>query len=243
MLECQAAAEAVAEGALDGAPERTGALDVLAQHVMGVACGEAFGADALFDEVLRETPWREPADRPMYDRIVAVPRLIATCWEERPRVLDQAAHCLGRHYGRRLRSITANLYRDGSDSVAWHGDKVRLARSDTVVAILSLGSPRRLLLRPNGGGPSVGYELRGGDLLVMGGTCQTTWQHCVPKRASAGPRASVMFREPGVSRRSAQRGDRRHPSRGVVGWLPASAEGRRPDRRRPAGAGAVPGPT
>jgi alkylated DNA repair dioxygenase AlkB len=157
------------------------------------------GADALFDDVLASAPWREPADRPMYDRIVAVPRLIATRWETRPRVLDQAGRCLGRHYGRRLRSITANLYRDGNDSVAWHGDKVRLVRQDTVIAILSLGCPRKLLLRPTGGGPSIGYELRGGDLLVMGGTCQSTWQHCVPKRARAGPRISVMFREPGVT--------------------------------------------
>jgi alkylated DNA repair dioxygenase AlkB len=157
------------------------------------------GADALFDELLAGTPWREPADRPMYDRIVAVPRLVATHWDEQPDLLRQAGHCLGRHYGRRLPSITANLYRDGRDSVAWHGDKIRHRRSDTVVAILSLGSPRRFLLRPVGGGPSVGYELRGGDLLVLGGTCQTTWQHCVPKRAHAGPRISVMFREAGVT--------------------------------------------
>jgi alkylated DNA repair dioxygenase AlkB len=181
--------------ALDGARRRFLGAGAWVDHVPAWCTG----ADALFDELLRETPWREPADRPMYDRIVAVPRLVATCWEERPRVLEQAAHCLGRRYGRRLRSITANLYRDGRDSVAWHGDKVRLVRSDTVVAILSLGSPRTLLLRPTGGGPSVGYELRGGDLLVMGGTCQSTWQHCVPKRASAGPRISVMFREPGVT--------------------------------------------
>jgi alkylated DNA repair dioxygenase AlkB len=157
------------------------------------------GADALFDDVLGSAPWREPADRPMYDRIVAVPRMIATRWEDVPPVLRQAGRCLGRHYGRRLRSITANLYRNGDDSVAWHGDKVRHLRCDTVIGILSLGSPRKLLLRPTGGGPSVGYELHGGDLLVMGGTCQTTWEHCIPKRAHAGPRVSVMFREPGVS--------------------------------------------
>jgi alkylated DNA repair dioxygenase AlkB len=157
------------------------------------------GADALFDHLLATTPWKVPADRPMYDRMVAVPRLVASHWEDQPALLRQAAHCLGRHYGRRLPSITANLYRDGRDSVAWHGDTVRHRRSDTVVGILSLGSPRRFLLRPVGGGPSVGYELRGGDLLVLGGTCQTTWQHCVPKRAHAGPRISVMFREPGVT--------------------------------------------
>jgi alkylated DNA repair dioxygenase AlkB len=135
----------------------------------------------------------------MYDRIVAVPRLIASGWEAQPPLVREAATWLGRHYGRPLQSITANLYRDGNDSVAWHGDRVRLVRQDTVIAILSLGAPRRFLLRPTGGGPSLGYALHGGDLLVMGGTCQTGWQHCIPKRAHAGPRISVMFREPGVS--------------------------------------------
>ena len=98
----------------------------------------------------------------------------------------------------RLVAITANLYRDGNDSVAWHGDRIGRKHADTVVAILSLGSTRRFLLRPDGGGPSIRYELAPGDLIVLGGTCQKTWEHCVPKRAWAGPRISVMFRERGV---------------------------------------------
>jgi ATP-dependent Lhr-like helicase len=57
MLECQAAREAVAENALDGDPERTGALDVLAQHVMGLACGEPFDLDSLYTEVLAAAPY------------------------------------------------------------------------------------------------------------------------------------------------------------------------------------------
>jgi alkylated DNA repair dioxygenase AlkB len=63
------------------------------------------------------------------------------------------------------------------------------------VAILSLGSPRRFLLRPRGGGPSLRLTPAAGDLLVLGGTCQRTWEHCVPKVAASGPRISVMFRE------------------------------------------------
>jgi ATP-dependent Lhr-like helicase len=57
MLECQAAREAVAENALDGDPPRTGALDVLAQHVMGVACGDPFLADDLYTEVITSAPY------------------------------------------------------------------------------------------------------------------------------------------------------------------------------------------
>jgi alkylated DNA repair dioxygenase AlkB len=110
------------------------------------------------------------------------------------------ARCLGRRYGVELPSITANLYRDGRDSVAWHGDRIGRVRADAVVAILSLGSDRTLLLRPNGGGGgSIAIPMHSGDLVVQGGTCQRTFEHCVPKRAHAGPRISVMFRQRGGS--------------------------------------------
>jgi alkylated DNA repair dioxygenase AlkB len=102
---------------------------------------------------------------------------------------------LSRHYGLDLGVVSANLYRSGSDSVAWHGDRVGRVRAQTVVAILSLGAARRFLLRPKGGGPSVRYVPVSGDLLVMGGSCQRTWEHTVPKCASAGPRISIMWRE------------------------------------------------
>ena len=114
-----------------------------------------------------------------------------------PPVLERMAACLGRRYGVRLPSISANLYRDGRDSVAWHGDRIGAVRADAVVAILSLGATRTLLLRPDGGGPSTAFPMHTGDLLVQGGTCQRTFEHCVPKRAHAGPRISVMFRQPG----------------------------------------------
>jgi alkylated DNA repair dioxygenase AlkB len=105
------------------------------------------------------------------------------------------AAALGRHYGTDLATVSANLYRDGRDSVAWHGDRVGRRRAEAVVAIVSLGSPRRFLLRPKGGGRSLRLTPGPGDLLVLGGTCQRTWQHSVPKCAAAGPRVSVMFRE------------------------------------------------
>ena len=58
MLECQAAREAIAENALDSEPERVGALDVLAQHIMGCACSEPFDLLALYEEVRRAGPYR-----------------------------------------------------------------------------------------------------------------------------------------------------------------------------------------
>ncbi len=161
-----------------------------------VVPGWVTGADTLFDQVLDQAPWKA-FERPMYDRVVTVPRLESRSWIDRPALLDRMARCLGRRYGVRLPSVTANLYRNGHDSVAWHGDRVGKVRVDAVVAILSLGATRTLLLRPEGGGPSMAFPLHSGDLLVQGGTCQRTFQHSVPKRASAGPRISVMFRQRG----------------------------------------------
>ena len=157
----------------------------------------ATGTDVLFHELLEQAPW-EGRERWMYDRVVDEPRLHAAHWPDKPEVLRGMGRCLSHHYGRRLSAVTANLYRDGNDSVAWHGDRIGRRHADTVVAILSLGSTRRFLLRPDGGGPSLRYDLAPGDLIVLGGTCQKTWEHCVPKRALAGPRISVMWRERGV---------------------------------------------
>ena len=69
-----------------------------------------------------------------------------------------------------------------------------------MVAILSLGSPRPLLLRPrDGGATALRLPLGHGDLVVMGGSCQRTWDHAIPKTSQAvGPRVSVQFRVLGV---------------------------------------------
>ncbi|WP_333772237.1 alpha-ketoglutarate-dependent dioxygenase AlkB [Streptomyces sp. IBSBF 3136] len=167
------------------------------------------GADALFEQLAAEVPWRAER-RKMYDNVVAVPRLLAFYKAADPlphTVLDEARAALSAHYADELGEpfTTAGLcyYRDGRDSVAWHGDRIgRGARENTMVAILSVGAPRDLLLRPaggGGGGATVRRPLGHGDLIVMGGSCQRTWEHCVPKTArAAGPRISVQFRPHGV---------------------------------------------
>ena len=99
--------------------------------------------------------------------------------------------------------VTAGLclYRDGADSVAWHGDRIgKGAHTDTMVAILSVGSARALMLRPRSGGSSRAFHLGHGDLIVMGGSCQRTWEHAIPKTARpVGPRVSIQFRPVGVA--------------------------------------------
>ena len=164
------------------------------------------GSGAVFERLVRMVPWRAEK-RHMYDKVVAVPRLLCFYGEDAPLpdpVLTAARAALDAHYGPELgepfRTAGLCLYRDGRDSVAWHGDTTgRGSSEDTMVAIVSLGSPRALTLRPRGGGPAQRYELGHGDLIVMGGSCQRTWEHAVPKTARpVGPRISVQFRPRGV---------------------------------------------
>ncbi|WP_098960837.1 alpha-ketoglutarate-dependent dioxygenase AlkB [Pseudonocardia sp. N23] len=152
------------------------------------------GADRLFATLLAETPWSGRTVR-MYDRMVAEPRLTHR-WrlEDAPAALAGLADVLSRRYGVEFTQVGANLYRDGADSVAWHGDRVARELPEAVVALVSLGAPRPFRLRPTDGGPGVGFLPGPGDLLVMGGTCQRTRRHSVPKVRTAPPRISVQFR-------------------------------------------------
>jgi alkylated DNA repair dioxygenase AlkB len=191
---------------------RLGPLDGIRRTPLGLGAwidvlpGWLTGSDALFEQLAAEVPWRAER-RKMYDHVVDVPRLLAFygAGDVLPHpVLDEAREALSAHYAEELGEpfTTAGLcyYRDGRDSVAWHGDRIgRGARADTMVAILSVGEPRDLLLRPAHGGESVRRPLGHGDLIVMGGSCQRTWEHSVPKTTrAAGPRISIQFRPHGV---------------------------------------------
>jgi alkylated DNA repair dioxygenase AlkB len=164
------------------------------------------GADKLFERLAAGVPWRAER-RQMYDRVVEVPRLLKFYreHEELPDgVLREARSSLSRHYaaelGEPFRTAGLCFYRDGRDSVAWHGDTLgRGGTEDTMVAIVSIGAPRVLALRPRSGGPGVRHTLGHGDLIVMGGSCQRTWEHAIPKTSRpVGPRISIQFRPRGV---------------------------------------------
>ncbi len=156
------------------------------------------GSDELFSQVLEERDWGQRSRR-MYEGRVVEPRLTAP-WnarsgeELRPPVLEDIRGALSEHYGIEFDSVGFNLYRDGRDSVAWHGDHIKKEIEEPLVALVSLGEPRRFLLRPRGGGKSRPFMLGRGDLLVTGGKTQRTWEHSVPKVAQAGPRISLAYR-------------------------------------------------
>jgi alkylated DNA repair dioxygenase AlkB len=165
------------------------------------------GSDDLFAKLVREVPWHAER-RQMWDNVVDVPRLLKFYGEGEAlpdQVLVEAREALDAHYEAELgeRFTTAGMcyYRDGRDSVAWHGDNIGRSRTeDTMVAILSLGEARRLSLRARGGGePGRAFPLGHGDLIVMGGSCQRTWEHAILKTARpVGPRISIQYRPRGV---------------------------------------------
>lgn len=160
-------------------------------------------ADTLFDELMTTVPWRAER-RTMYDQVLAVPRLLSfhdlTAQEPPHPMLGRLRRRLNDIYagelGEPFTTVGLCLYRDGSDSVAWHGDTIgRSSTEDTVVAIVSLGATRTFALRPRGGGQSLRLPQAHGDLLVMGGSCQRTWEHSIPKTsACTGPRISIQWR-------------------------------------------------
>ena len=152
-------------------------------------------ADALFDELLAVPEWSRRR-RWMYGEEVVEPRLTAEYPDvrEAPARLQEAARRLTERYGVVYDRLWLNLYRDHRDSTGWHGDGASTRRRECVVPVLSLGAARQFLVRPVAGGPSTRVRPVSGDLVVMGGRCQTDWRHCVPKqRTPTGPRISVNF--------------------------------------------------
>ena len=165
------------------------------------------GHEAVFDVLLRSTRWRSGEER-MYDRLVVTPRVFGTIPEDGPGhpVIEAMRVALSQRYAEAFERVSLALYRDGRDSVAFHGDRVARTLPQALVATVSVGAPRRCLLRPltypaaeqssrpYGGGASIAWNLGWGDLFVMGGSCQRTWQHAIPKCAHADPRIAIMFR-------------------------------------------------
>ena len=168
-------------------------LDLDSESWLDYAPGWLAGDARLYDALTREVEWEQPEVR-MYDKLVKTPRLVGQVDASAHPVIPDLVEVLSERYGVRLDRVTAGWYRTGVDSVAWHGDRIARDLPHSIVATVSLGGPRRFLIRPRGGGRSTGFDLGRGDLVVMGGACQRLWEHTIPKTASAPPRIALMFR-------------------------------------------------
>lgn len=155
-------------------------------------------ATAWFSELREGVPW-QARRREMYDRMVDVPRLVASYWLDDPGLphpLAEAARRLRDHLGEPFTAVGLNYYRDGRDSVAPHGDKLHMLVPGHPVALLSLGAARRMTIR--GKQPprrSLHVDLEPGSLLLMSYDSQLHCEHGVPKtRGPVGPRISLAYR-------------------------------------------------
>jgi alkylated DNA repair dioxygenase AlkB len=155
-------------------------------------------AQAWFEALRDGVAW-ESLQRPMYDRVVDVPRLLATFRiAEIPdrlplrTMLDRVRALAPAPYN----AVGLNLYRDGRDSVAMHNDKLHSLSAGHPIALVSLGAPRRMLIRAKAGArETVAIELAPGSLLRMSHAAQFTHEHGIPKtKRAVGPRMSVVFR-------------------------------------------------
>jgi alkylated DNA repair dioxygenase AlkB len=173
------------------------AQDAWVDHLPGWVSGQ----EQLFETLLADAEWQE-TEQHLYEQTVVTPRLVASIPERSSALplLEAMRVSLSERYGEQFTRLSLALYRDGRDSVAFHGDRVARELPGALVATVSLGGARRFQLRPRvaatDGQPrrSVSLPLSGGDLVVMGGTCQRTWQHAIPKVKHASARIALMFR-------------------------------------------------
>lgn len=153
---------------------------------------------AWFATLWEDTDWRRER-RPMYDRVVDVPRLTASfsAGDALPPVVAAAKAAVERHLRVRFDSVGLNLYRDGDDSVAMHNDHTGEIVPRSPIALLSLGSTRVMRIHSKARPRRVfQIALEPGSVLLMSGAAQEHWEHGIPKmRAPVGARISLALRQ------------------------------------------------
>lgn len=160
-------------------------------HVPGFLTGH----HQLVEQLAGLDVW-EQRQRWMFDRLVDEPRLTGEYADlsVAPPLLVELAATLSERLEVPYDRIWMNWYRNHQDGTGWHADRPVNRAPAAIVPVLSLGAPRRFLVRPMGGGPSTVFTPAGGDLIIMQGRCQRDWQHCVPKqKTAAGARISLNF--------------------------------------------------
>ena len=157
-------------------------------------------ADAWFTELRTAVEWRSER-RMMYERDVEVPRLMAsyrldTVSASTPQVILEAATRVRTQLQEPFNSVGLNLYRDGRDSVAAHNDHLDELLEGHSIALLSLGTIRRMTVRAKAKPPRVIHvDLEAGSLFVMDYLTQIHYTHAIPKVSGvAGERISLAFR-------------------------------------------------
>ncbi|MEO8413349.1 MAG: alpha-ketoglutarate-dependent dioxygenase AlkB [Ginsengibacter sp.] len=97
--------------------------------------------------------------------------------------------------GATFNSCLLNLYHSGEEGMAWHSDDESSLGRNAVIASLSLGADRKFAFKHKQTSQTISISLAGGSLLVMKGSTQTNWLHCLPKTKKLKlPRVNLTFR-------------------------------------------------
>jgi alkylated DNA repair dioxygenase AlkB len=183
---------------------------------------DEYQSAGLLARLWRELDWSQ-REITVFGRRVMQPRLVAWYGDSgalysysgltlqplpwHPLLLDLRLR-IERHTGQQYNAVLANAYRNGDDSMGWHADNEKELGPRPVIASLSLGAPRRFLLRPARRRPgleadvmggvdtgSFGITLENGSLLLMHAGCQQRYQHALPRtRRAAGLRINLTYR-------------------------------------------------
>lgn len=175
--------------------------------IPGFAHIPEYASDFNLDHLVEQITWEQPTIK-MFGKNVQVPRL--TSWmgdgaytysgihhpaADMPHVVETLRERLEATAGSKFNSVLANLYRNGSDSVAWHADDEPELGHQPIIASISIGATRAFHVKPRNGGERATFNLAHGDLIVMSGRSQLDYLHAVPKTVKpVGARINLTFR-------------------------------------------------
>lgn len=99
------------------------------------------------------------------------------------------------HTGETFNSCLLNLYHNGSEGMSWHSDAEKDLKENAAIASLSFGAERKFSLKHKKNKEKISLVLQNGSLLVMKGTTQMHWLHCLPTTKKVNlPRINLTFR-------------------------------------------------
>jgi alkylated DNA repair dioxygenase AlkB len=164
-------------------------------------------SDSYYNILYSQTQWHQ-YEMPMYDKVVTAPRMVSWYGHSNrpsrksnpdwPEELLEIRARVEKETHINFNAVLLNLYRNGSDGVAWHSDKTASSNKNMNIASVTFGETRMFRLRHKflKDIPQIEIPLHHGTFLLMAGNTNTYWEHQVPKTArDVLPRINLTFRQ------------------------------------------------
>jgi alkylated DNA repair dioxygenase AlkB len=166
-------------------------------------------SDRVFEALLREVPWKQD-ELVMFGKAIVTARKVAwygdstfdyaysgttkraLLWSDELLSIKSKVEKLTEET---FNSCLLNLYHDGSEGMGWHSDDESSIVRESAIASVSFGAERIFRLKHRTRGETLSISLEHGSLLVMKGSTQRHWLHCIPKTKKIhSPRINLTFR-------------------------------------------------